>query len=274
MSQTVFITGASTGIGHATALLFQQRGWNVVATMRSPEKSDLQQLDNVLCLPLDVTKPEMISPTIAQAIERFGAIDGLVNNAGYGLVGAFEACSPEEIRRQFETNVFGLMAMTRALLPHFRDRQQGVILNVTSVGGKMALPFYSSYNSTKWAVEGWSEALQYELRSFNIRVKLIEPGPIKTDFYGRSINVASNPELMVYEPASQQAIAQLEKISVQSGSAPEVTAQVIYQAAIDRSWRLRYPAGGNAGLLLGLRKGLPDWLWMPIMRKLVMKSWS
>jgi NAD(P)-dependent dehydrogenase (short-subunit alcohol dehydrogenase family) len=267
MTQTILITGASTGIGKATAILFQQRGWNVVATMRSPENSELNQLPNMLCLPLDVTRTEMIQPTIDRAIEKFAAIDVLVNNAGYGLVGAFESCPPEELRRQFETNVFGLMAMTQAILPHFRDRQQGVIINVASIGGRIALPFYSPYHATKWAVEGFSESLQFELRSFNIRVKLIEPGPIKTDFYQRSMAVTSRPGFTVYDQACDRTLSQLEKISMGSGSPPEVTANVIYNAATDRSWKLRYPAGGNASLLLAMRKLLPDGLWLMAIRK-------
>jgi NADP-dependent 3-hydroxy acid dehydrogenase YdfG len=128
---TVLITGASSGIGKAAALLFRERGWNVVATMRSPEKApDLHGLERLFCTRLDVTEPASIEAAIAQAIEQFGAIDTVVNNAGYGLMGPFEACELDQIRRQFETNVFGLMAVSQAVLPHFRARKSGTLINI------------------------------------------------------------------------------------------------------------------------------------------------
>jgi NAD(P)-dependent dehydrogenase (short-subunit alcohol dehydrogenase family) len=267
MSKTVFITGASTGIGKVTAQLFQQQGWNVVATMRSPEKSpELANLPNVLCLPLDVTQVDTIHAAIDRAISQFGSIDVLVNNAGYALIGAFEACEMADIRSQFETNVFGLMEVTRAILPHFRLRRQGILVNVASVGGRIAFPIYSPYHATKWAVNGFSESLQYELRQFDIKVKIIEPGPIKTDFYGRSITVAKQAGLTVYDDYVQKTLPQMDRAGA-DGSPPAVTAQVIYRAATDGSWKLRYPAGGNAGLLLAMRKLLPDAWFTSLMRR-------
>jgi NAD(P)-dependent dehydrogenase (short-subunit alcohol dehydrogenase family) len=267
MSKTVLITGASTGIGRATAQLFQQQGWNVVATMRDPEKSTaLANLPNVLCLPLDVTKVDTIHAAIDRAIAEFGTIDVLVNNAGYALIGAFEACDMEDIRGQFETNVFGLMEVTRAILPHFRLRQQGILVNVASIGGRMTFPIYSPYHATKWAVDGFSESLQYELRQFNIKVKIIEPGAIKTDFYGRSITVAKKAGLTVYDDYVKRTLPKMDKAG-ENGSPPEVTAQAIYKAATDGSWKLRYPAGGNATFLLTLRKLLPDAWFIGLMRR-------
>ncbi|MGI0495205.1 SDR family oxidoreductase [Alkalinema pantanalense CENA528] len=268
MANTILITGASSGIGKATVLLFQERGWNVVATARSLEKTvDLAALPSVLCLPLDVTDQASIDSAIAAAIAKFGTIDVLVNNAGFGLVGAFEACSEAEIRQQFETNVFGLMAVTRALLPHFRENRQGTIVNIASIGGRIAFPLYSLYNSTKWAVEGFSEALQYELRPFNIKVKIIEPGPIKTDFYGRSMNRAKKADLTVYDDYAEKVLPKINQ-NGEFGSPPEVTAEAIYRAVTDSRWRLRYPGGGNASFLLTLRKLLPDSLWTQVMRSL------
>ncbi len=267
MSKTVLITGASTGIGRATAQLFQQQGWNVVATMRSPEKSpELSDLPNVLCLPLDVTKADTIQTAIDLAIAKFGTIDAVINNAGYALIGAFEACEMADIRGQFETNVFGLMEVTRAILPHFRLREQGILVNVASIGGRVAFPVYSPYHATKWAVDGFSESLQYELRQFNIKVKIIEPGAIKTDFYSRSISVAKKAGLTAYDNYIQKTLPKMDRAG-ENGSPPEVTAKVIYRAVTDGSWKLRYPAGGNAGLLLGLRKLLPDALFTALMRK-------
>jgi len=269
MAQTVLITGASTGIGYETAKRFQQQGWNVVATMRSPEKvPDLAALSNVVCLPLDVTNTNSIQSAINAALEQFPAIDVLVNNAGYGLIGAFEACTLEEIQRQFATNVFGLMETTRALLPHFRERRSGVIVNVASIGGRIAIPLYSPYHATKWAVEGFSESLQYELEPFNIRVKLIEPGPIKTDFYSRSMTFASQPGLTAYDVFIEKVKPALAEAEA-GGSPPSLTAEIIYKAACDRSKRLRYPAGGNATAILFLRKLLPDALLHPFIRSTI-----
>jgi NAD(P)-dependent dehydrogenase (short-subunit alcohol dehydrogenase family) len=269
--KTVFITGASTGIGKATALLFQQRGWNVVATMRNPDsETELNRLENVLCLPLDVTRAETIAPAIDRAIEQFGSIDVVVNNAGYALTGIFEACEQSEVERQFATNVFGLMAVTRSILPHFREYRRGIVINVASIGGRLTFPLYSPYHSTKWAVEGFSESLQYELRPLGIKVKIIEPGPIKTDFYSRSMSIARKPELTDYDNYLDRTLPQIDKAG-DGGSPPEVTANVIYRAATDGSWKLRYPAGGNAGLFLTLRKLLPDALFTAIMRKAIEK---
>ena len=173
MKKTALITGTSTGIGRATALYFQQRGWNVVATMRTPAKeTELGQLPGVALIALDVTKPDSIRQGLQAAIAKFGKLDAVVNNAGYALNGPFEAYTQEQIRRQFETNVFGLMEVCRQVLPHFRQNKAGVLVNVASMGGRLTFPLYSSYHSTKWAVEGFSESLHYELRPLGIAVKI------------------------------------------------------------------------------------------------------
>ena len=271
MTKTVLITGASSGIGRATALYFQKRGWNVVATMRSPDKEtdradSLAKLDRLICLKLDVTDYQTITEAVAETISRFGAIDVLVNNAGYGMLGAFETSTPAQIQRQFATNVFGLMETTRAVLPHFRDRKQGVIVNVASIGGRVAFPLYSLYHSTKWAVEGFSESLQHELLAFNIRVKIVEPGPIKTDFYERSAERTSNPDFPAYDEFSDRVLTKLNQIGT-TGALPEVVAKTIYRASTDNSWKLRYPADPIAKQLLFIRKLLPDFLFTKIVRQ-------
>lgn len=271
MTKTVLITGASSGIGRATALYFQKQGWNVVATMRSPDKEidradSLAKLDRLTCLKLDVTDYQTITEAVSETISRFGVIDVLVNNAGYGMLGAFETSTPAQIQRQFETNVFGLMETTRAVLPHFRDRKQGVIVNVASIGGRVAFPLYSLYHSTKWAVEGFSESLQHELLAFNIRVKIVEPGPIKTDFYERSAERTSNPDFPMYDEFSDRVLTKLNQIGT-NGALPKVVAKIIYKASTDNSWKLRYPADPLAKQLLFIRKLLPDFLFTKIVRQ-------
>lgn len=269
MPKTVLITGASTGIGRATAIVFQQQGWNVAATLRSPDQAkDLDRLTQVICPYLDVTKPESIALAIQTTLQQFGTIDAVVNNAGYGLLGAFEVATPEQVQRQFATNVFGVMAVTRAILPHFREKQQGMIVNITSIGGRIAFPLYSLYHSTKWAVEGFSESLRYELEPFNIHVKLVEPGPIKTDFYGRSADITDLSNLPDYETFAQQVIPRMNAAG-EKGSSPNEVAKVIYRAVTDGKTQLRYPAGKNAALLLTLRKILPDWVFSSIVRAIL-----
>lgn len=259
MSQVIVITGASTGIGRATAEHFHQQGWRVAATMRSPGKADWAPKDErFMVLPLDVTQEESISQALQQVMSQWSQVDVLVNNAGYGLVGPFEATSQEQVRRQFETNVLGLMNVTRAILPHFRQRRQGRILNVSSVGGRVTFPLYSCYHSTKWAVEGFSESLQFELKPFNIYVKLIEPGPIRTEFYDRSQDRVEAPD---YQPFYDRIMDRLQKAG-SDAPGPEVVARTIMRAATDKSWRMRYPI--NASDLLWLRRLVPEELFRSI----------
>jgi NAD(P)-dependent dehydrogenase (short-subunit alcohol dehydrogenase family) len=256
MDKVVFITGASTGIGKETAKLFQSKNWKVAATMRSPEKDeDLSKIVDLSVIKLDVTDVDSIRSAIGVALEKFGRIDAVVNNAGYAVAGPFEAATEEQIKREFDVNVFGLMNVIREILPYFREQKRGTIVNIASLGGRTAFPFYSLYNSAKWAVEGFSEALQYELEPFGIRVKLIEPGPIKTDFYTRSEDIARKDELHDYDHYFGKAHASMKR----SGeSAPEgtVVAQTIYDAVTDSSKRLRY--GVNTKGLLTAKAILPE----------------
>lgn len=257
MKKTVLITGTSSGIGKSTALYFASKGWNVAATMRTPEKEkELSKVDGIKLFKLDVTDPASIQSAIEESISVFGGIDVVVNNAGYGGVGVFEAASQEQIQRQFNTNVFGVMNVTRAILPYFRQKKSGTIINVTSVGGLITFPIYSVYHSTKWAVEGFAEALQYELRPFNIKIKNIEPGAIKTDFYDRSQDLFKKEGLTDYDSYAKVAFENTQNAGV-NAPGPEVVAKRIYKAAMDRSFRLRYPAGSQAPALLFLRRLLP-----------------
>jgi len=185
-----FITGASTGFGNILAEAVLRRGDKVVATARKPEGKlanlGYHYADRALILPLDVTKPEQVTSAVDQAIAKFGRVDVLVNNAGYGTAGAVEEVTEAEFMPMFETNVFGLVRVTQALLPQFRKQKSGNIVNLSSIGGLVGLPGWGFYNASKFAVEGLSEALGAELAPLGVHVTIVEPGPFRTDFLGRS----------------------------------------------------------------------------------------
>ncbi len=254
MSQTVLITGASSGIGKATASLFADRGWNVVATMRNPDDgAELAERGNVLIAPLDLLDSESITSAVAAGVERFGTLDVLVNNAGYGAYGPLEATPIETVRRQFDVNVFGLVETIQAVLPTMRAQGSGVIVNVSSIGGRMAYPLGSLYHGSKWAVEGLSEAVHFELGALGIRVKIVEPGGVNTDFGGRSFVFTTNPELTDYQPLVDMAAAALQQGTPSGNQEPQDVAEVIFTAATDGTTRLRYISGDGAQALLANR---------------------
>lgn len=266
MAKTILITGASTGIGRATAHYFAQQKWNVAATMRQPEQhQDLLQHPNVKTYALDVTDPDSIHHAIEQAISDFGTIDVVLNNAGYGALGIFEATTPEQMHRQFDTNVFGTMRVIQQILPHFRNNKNGTIINVSSVAGRITFPAFSLYHGSKWAVEGFSESLHYELRHLGIKVRIIEPGAIKTDFYSRSMDFLIDDILTEYEKYARAVRTMMERAGG-AGVAPDVVARTIYKAANDRSHKLRYPVGFPAPVLIPLRKLLPESWFFRIVR--------
>lgn len=246
MANTVFITGASSGIGRATAKQFLAQGYNVVATMRNPQnEKEFTNSTNMLVQAMDVEDEASINNAVKEAINKFGSIDVLVNNAGYAVVGVFESSNPQQVKKQFEVNVFGLMNVTRKVLPHMRANGKGVIVNLSSYGGLVALPMGSLYNSTKFAVEGLSESLAHELSGLNIAVKLIEPGAIATNF--RSNIDLINSDIPGYEKLTttfwQKHAALTENLPKASA---EDVANVIYTAATDNSRQLRYTAGKDA----------------------------
>lgn len=260
MNNTILITGASSGIGKATAKFFQEKGWNVIATMRTPEKEEeLNQLENVHVAKLDVQNLESIKEAINTGIEKFGKIDVVLNNAGYGLMGPFEAASREKIQRQYDVNVFGLFDVTREALPHFRANKSGTFINVSSVGGRITFPMISMYHSTKFAVEGFSESLSYELEPLGIKVKIVEPGAIATDFGGRSLDMQHDPTLEDYNPMVNKLMTGMEQMMDPSNmSTPNMVAEVIYNAATDESNQMRYTAGADADQLLAARQNMAD----------------
>lgn len=264
MSKTILVTGASSGIGRATVQLFADAGWNVAATMRTPKRA-FKDSKNVKEYALDVTKPETIQRTLKTVHKDFGSIDVVVNNAGYGVDGVFEAMDDETIEKQFDTNVFGLMRVTRESIPYMRENSGGTIIQISSAAGRITYPLSSLYHATKWSVEGFTEGLQYELEQFNIRLKLVEPGAIKTEFYGRSA-VFVQPKDETYQDFVQR-VEGVTSGAVKNGADPSVVARKIFQAATDGKAKLRYPVAYPAPLLLALRKLLPDRLFMASIKK-------
>lgn len=236
--KTIFITGASSGIGKATAKLFQSKGWKVIATMRNPEKeTELTQLENVTVLPLDVTNVEQIKSTVTQVIS-LSKIDVVLNNAGYGLMSSLEAFSDENIVKQVDTNFLGTVRVTQAFIPYFRENKSGLFINVTSIGGHTGFPFTSIYNGTKWAVEGWSECLSIELSMFGVGVKTVSPSATNTDLFSHNSDVKPLP---FYDAVETKMLNMINPAST-----PEEIAGVIYEAATDNRDQLRYFAGKSS----------------------------
>ncbi|MEH2487473.1 SDR family oxidoreductase [Bradyrhizobium sp. AZCC 2230] len=245
MTKTVLITGCSSGFGQATARRFVASGWNVVATMRNVTSAgDLNGQSNIFVTRLDVQDPASVAKAIEQAIDRFGHIDTLINNAGFGLHGVFETILPEKVQEQFDVNVFGMMTVTRALLPHFRARRAGTIVNVSSGAGVFTLPLISLYCASKFALEGFSEALTYELAPLGIAVKLVEPGgSLSTNFGSRSrAEGASFTVPSDYHPIVEDAGRRFQGLMEVATATADDVADVIYKAATDGSDQLRYIA--------------------------------
>ena len=266
MAKTILITGASSGIGLATALHFAARGWNVAATMRDPLKADpALKHPQISLFALDVTNEDSIAQALADSVGRYKKIDVLLNNAGYALFGPIEAVDSRQIQQQFATNLFGLVSVTQQLLPVMREAGEGLIINISSIIGRMALPYAASYIATKFAVEGLSESLRYELEPFHIRVKLIEPGSVNTEFGRGSKQVAvSDP----YRASVTRFLAFFAKKNA-NASKPETIAKVIYSAANDSSNQLRYLA--KPGALFWLNRLLPDFVWRRMMVQAMVK---
>ncbi|UOU97662.1 SDR family oxidoreductase [Chryseobacterium daecheongense] len=252
--KTIFITGASTGLGKATAKLFQSKGWNVIATMRNPNsETELTALENVTLLPLDVTNLEQIQTTVKKALE-ISDIDVVFNNAGYGLIGPLEALSDDQILKQLDTNLLGVIRVTKAFIPYFRKRKEGLFISTTSIGGLITFPLSSMYHATKWALEGWSESMAFELNTLGVGIKTVSPGGIKTDFMSRSLDLATQPE---YEQMVNTMFSNAEGMMEGASAAGEI-AEVVYQAATDGKKQLRYVAGEDAKALYAQRLELGD----------------
>lgn len=258
MARTVLVTGSSRGIGRATAQLFADRGWNVVATMRAPERErELGARSNVLVTRLDVEDEDSVREGVRAGLEAFAGLDVVVNNAGFGVFGALETIPPESVERQFGVNLFGMLRVARAVLPHFRARGDGLLIHLSSIAGKLPFPLGSVYNASKFAVEGFSEALTFELEAIGARVKIVEPGVVATDALGSSLVVHQDEALAEYRAIHAALMAAFQK-SGAAASAPALVAETIYEAATDGSDRLRYVAGPDAEVLLERRRTSDD----------------
>jgi NAD(P)-dependent dehydrogenase (short-subunit alcohol dehydrogenase family) len=250
--KTIFITGASTGLGKAAALLFASRGWRVIATMRHPEKEkELNLVPNTTLLPLDVTDPAQISDTVKKAIAS-GDIDVVFNNAGYGLIGPLEPTTDEQMVRQISTNLLGVIRVTKAFIPYFREKHGGLFITTTSIGGHITFPFSSLYHATKWGLEGWSESMAFELKKIGVGIKTVAPGGIKTDFLSRSGDFTNHP---AYEKWMKQLFSKVDDIHLSSAAA---IAEVVYEAATDGKDNLRYIAGEDARAMYAQRQQAGD----------------
>ena len=239
--KTVLITGCSSGYGLASARHFLDRGWQVIATMRTPREDVLPRSERLRVLGLDVTQPK----SIGAAVDAAGPIDVLVNNAGIGLLGAFEATPMETTRDVFETNTFGSMAMTQAVVPHFRQRKSGVIVNVTSSATLAPFPLVAVYTASKTAVEGFSASLALELQQFNVRVKLVEPGYCPDTRFAE--NGGPRMQGLVTEPYAAYAQGVFGEFSkVSATTSPVDVAEAVWRAANDTSDQLHFPAGPDA----------------------------
>lgn len=242
--KTIFITGTSTGLGKASVKLFADKGWKVIATMRNPQNADETfNHENITVLPMDVTNTTQIEKTIKEAL-ALGPVDVVFNNAGYGLAGPFEGASDNQIVSNITTNLLGVMRVTKAFLPHFRERQNGLFIATTSIGGSITLPFNSVYHATKFALEGWSESLSYELSKFGIKVKTIAPGGIATDFAGRSLDLSQHE---AYKDLMDKVVSVfMNPERSKEYSSAEQIAEVVYEAATDGKSKIKYLAGEDA----------------------------
>ncbi|HOF34089.1 MAG TPA: SDR family oxidoreductase [Spirochaetota bacterium] len=265
--KTVLITGTSSGIGKETVLLFQKKGWNVAAGMRNPEKEEvLTKLANVKCYHLDVKDKASCEKFIQNALNDFGSFEVLVNNAGIYLNMPFEISSEQEAADIIDTNLFGTANVMKAALPFLRKQRKGVIINVSSVAGRTTFPHQSFYHASKWALEGMSECMFYELKNTGVKIKLIEPGMVKTSLYKNM----KNPDGMNIPEEYRTSFKAWYKFltaAYEKGYQPAKDAKTIFKAATDGSKRLRYTTDFTTRYTLFLRRMLPERLFMKLIAK-------
>ncbi|MGW6979217.1 SDR family oxidoreductase [Streptomyces sp. NPDC054932] len=241
--KTVLITGTSSGYGRETALYFHEQGWNVIATMRTPRTDVLPASDRIRVLELDVTRPGSITAALAAA----GPVDVLVNNAGVPSIGVFEGTPTARVREVFETNTFGVMAMTQAVLPRFRERGSGVVVNVTSSVVLGDMPLSAVYKASKMAVEGFTASLALELAPFGVRARTVQPGACLTTNFAVRATHGGAPDELVPAPYAAFAKQVMDEFTGQDLYTTERdVARTVWQAAHDTTGRLHFPAGADA----------------------------
>jgi NADP-dependent 3-hydroxy acid dehydrogenase YdfG len=268
-SKAVLITGCSSGIGHATAALLAREGWTVYATARRPETLSDLEAQGCRTLALDVTDEASMSAAVNAVVQAEGAVGVLINNAGYSQSGAVESVGLEQVRRQFETNVFGLIRMCQLVLPGMREQRWGRIVNLSSMGGRLTFPGGGCYHATKYSVEAISDALRFEVRGFGVKVIIVEPGLIVTSFgdtAAASVEGADGP----YASFNQGVARATEEVYrgplAKLGGGPETVAATISAALKAKRPRTRYPVTASARLMMGLRRLMPDRVWDLLMR--------
>jgi NAD(P)-dependent dehydrogenase (short-subunit alcohol dehydrogenase family) len=259
----VLVTGASSGVGKETARAFAAAGFEVIGTARNTSRVTAPA--GVTYLDLDVTSDESVASVVKQVIDRFGRIDVLVNNAGVGANGAAEEFSVARTHEVFDVNVYGIMRMTKAVLPHMRAQRSGRVINVSSLSGFVPSPFMAIYTSTKHAVEGYSGSLDHEVREHGVRVLLVEPGPINTPFDTNMVQADTPLALYASRRRTFHDVMQKE---MRGGDDPAVVAKVIVAAATDPNPRLRHPAGSAAARISVLRRYVPARAFDKSVRKL------
>ncbi len=274
--KVALVTGSSSGIGFETALLLARSGFYTYASMRNLEKSkNITEIANKEKLPLqivqlDVNDDESVKEAIDKILRQKNRIDVLVNNAGYGLFGSVENMTIQEIKAQFETNFFGVVRVTQQVLPTMRTGNNGgTIVNISSVGGRMSVPFLSAYNSTKFALEGLSESLLYELEPFGIRVIIIEPGFIRTNIMNSSIIAKNSLDTdSPYFSFTQKVTDYFNSmVNDPSASWPEEVAKTILKAVTSESPQLRYTVGNDAATIIQAKRTMSDTEFSDLIKK-------
>ncbi len=272
VSKAVLITGCSSGIGRATAERLASVGWKVYATARDPEAIASLERNGCGLLTLDVTDEDSMRSAVDEVERREGAVGVLVNNAGYSQSGAIEAVPMEKVRRQFETNVFGLARMCQLVLPGMRRQGYGRIVNLSSMGGKLTFPGGGYYHASKHAVEAISDALRFEVEGFGVKVSILEPGLIRTGFAETAVGSIDGSDGEEPYAGFEEAVARATAENYERGpfsrlsGGPESVAEAIERAISARNPRSRYVVTPSAHLFLGIRRLLPDRVWDTVLR--------